>query len=217
METRFEKQQRAEALREAIKGEGISGGMSGLKEFLGFFAREGFSPERFADTLTELLPDNHDHIEAALNALVGRDGLNLTKRREEFLGDKNMSYRTLMRHEQEGIELIVKYMDIADDQLQRARELAHEEDEARDVDIAVLRGRIARLEVIVGRLFESLVESHHGLSMLGVYSEPDVKTNIDGFRRELMEAVDEHGDRLIKHVKDMPARKDVKFTVKDED
>lgn len=217
MELMNEKHQRVEALREAIKGEGIEGGPEGLKEFLGAFAREGFSPERFARAVVELLPENHDHIEAALNALMGHDGLNLTKRREEFLGNKDMSYRTLMRHEQEGLELIVKYMDIADDQLQRARELAHEEDEARDVDIAVLRGRIARLEVIVGRLFESLVAAHHGLSMLGVYSEPDVRKNVDGFRRELMEAVDEHGDRLIKHVKDMPALKDVKFTVRDED
>lgn len=115
---------------------------------------DGVEPDSRWDVLTgafQLMPES-PFTDALLNALFAQDGNpNLTDRRNNFLKEKgNVTYRTLIRHEHEGAELYVKYLEIA----KRFIDKVSAEDDAldeEDPDVAVLRERVTALEEAVKR------------------------------------------------------------------
>ena len=87
---------------------------------------------------------------ALLNAWESRDDMNLSERRMDYAEQHgSISTRTLIRHEQEGAELLVKYFDLVEAQYLREQEEAASDDAARDADMEVLRRRLKKLEVAV--------------------------------------------------------------------
>ena len=173
---------RVEAIREMCKGEGLSReggrGEETLLESLG----EGYDRKDFLgvmDLLEDLLPGDNVYIEAFMNALWGRDGLNLTQRREDFLTKNgSISARTLMRYEQEGIDLFVKCLELAEDQFERRRELEEDEDTARDIDIQVLRERVSKLEKQVSDLVSFVVQVGTQMKFQEDYGVSDAVDNL---------------------------------------
>lgn len=141
------RRKRIDALRELCKGEGITDNKP-LAEALGYEA------DKFKDVLAvimEVLPNKNIYFEAFWNALGADEGKNLTLRRGDFLAANPdvKSARTLMRYEQEGVELFVKCVELAEEQLERRKVLDEEEEEARDIDIQVLRERVSKLEEVL--------------------------------------------------------------------
>jgi hypothetical protein len=150
---------RSEALREACRGAGIGyyddAGDEALEKLMVAF---GYADKgEFAallDSTFEAAGDNQ-FIAALGNAFAYRDGMDLTRRRERYLTtNPGISARTLMRYEQEGIELLVRQIELAEETIQRQREFEESEDQARDMDLAALRQRVNDLEVVVRQLLE---------------------------------------------------------------
>jgi hypothetical protein len=97
-------------------------------------------------------------VQAYANAFEGRrEGesgpwLNLTERRTSYLRENpSVSYRTLIRHEAEGAEVIARYVDAA---LRVLAEEKREPDasEGLEIDLELLRQRVADLEATLGIL-----------------------------------------------------------------
>lgn len=101
------------------------------------------------------------------NAYEGRDGMNLTERRMDFAERHgSISTRTLIRHEQEGAELFVKYFDVVEAQYLKEREEEAGEDAARDADLEVMRRRLKKLED--GALLSRVADLEHIVQYQGI-------------------------------------------------
>lgn len=116
---------------------------------------DGVPSDRWNDILEtafDLMPET-PYTTALQNAFFANDeGENLTDRRNRYLKEQgNVTYRTLIRHEQEGAELYLKYLDIAKRFMEKAADGERIDDED-DPDMAVLRSRVSGLEKAVDRL-----------------------------------------------------------------
>lgn len=147
---------------------------------------DGVRPETFVEKETELrslVDANADQIrrmfdraaeamtpgkykDAFLNALWAREDMNLTERRTEFLAKEgDITYRTLVRHEQEGAEVFLKFLEAEARSSSSPYRLEEEEDDL-NVDLQALRIRVARLESIITVLHDSLYEANNMISHL---------------------------------------------------
>ena len=151
-----------------------------------------FTTEQWDDALEsafELMPES-PYTAAIGNALASQEGKpNLTERRMKFLKEHGgMTYRTLVRHEQEGAELLVKYLDLVKSLSKKDWSTPVEET---DPDIELLRQRIVDVEEalesyrseIAGQ-FEQL---HSTMADLKRKLEEPVASDDSDLRREVEE------------------------------
>lgn len=139
---------RVELIRDLCTGEGLMDEMyvSRADDFKVFGDYDVETMAHLFETTAEMLPEN-PYTLALMNAIMPSDGKNLTERRLDFAEKHGtISSRTLIRHEQEGAELFVKFFDIAEGQFLRMKEEEESEDAARDADLEVMRRRLKKLE-----------------------------------------------------------------------
>lgn len=141
---------RVELIRELCAGEGANTKARWVERKSDLKALFGDYED---DLLTDLIDAAFDAMPkspfkaALVNAWEAKDGKNLTERRTDFLEENgSISYRTLIRHEQEGAELLVKYFDLVEAQYLKEQEEEASEDAARDADLEVMRRRLTKLE-----------------------------------------------------------------------
>lgn len=117
--------------------------------------------------------------DAFLNALWGRDRMNLTERRTDYITKKgDVTYRTLINREQEGAEIFLKFLEAE----ARSRKVLHwTPDEADDEDgpvspsdVEALRRRVTELESVVYLLDGVIRNAYYSLSDL-MRQNPDKK------------------------------------------
>lgn len=173
---------RVELIRDLCKGEGFDDELAveradDLRVFGDYDLAVFFEILGRADSAMPESP-----FKAALgNALANQgNGKNLTERRNDFLeANGAISYRTLIRHEQEGAELLVKYFDLAESQYLKEQEEEASEDAARDADLEVMRRRLKKLED--GALLSRVADLEHIVQYQGIV--------IDAMTRHLIKNV----------------------------
>ena len=143
---------RVELIRDLCTGEGVTEGsfVERRNEITAAFGDYDVDTlEDLFDQTVETMPDS-PYKDALLNAWRPVDGKNLTERRTDYAERVgSVSTRTLIRHEQEGAELFVKFFDIVEGQYKRLKKEEESDDAARDADIEVLRRRVSDLERLV--------------------------------------------------------------------
>lgn len=156
--------------------------------------------------------------DAFLNALWARDYKNLTDRRTEFLSkDGDITYRTLVRHEQEGAEVFLKFLE-AEVRSSSSAYVVEEVEDDYNVDLEAMRMRIARLESVVWVLTEQLWKVSTAVEFLA-----DGKQG-DAYHKDFIEDAekfkygkDANGRTLRDHIRDMPAWLDLNLRLKQEE
>lgn len=140
---------RVELIRDLCTGEGLTDDLfvSRAEDFKVFGDYDVETMKKLFSSTADMLPENPFTL-ALMNALEpSDDGKNLTERRLDYAEKHGtISSRTLIRHEQEGAELFVKFFDIAEGQYIRLKEEEESEDAARDADLEVMRRRLKKLE-----------------------------------------------------------------------
>ncbi|MDQ0869066.1 hypothetical protein QFZ70_001539 [Arthrobacter sp. V1I9] len=92
------------------------------------------------------LPPDSKYKETLRNALgLGGDGLNLTERRNRFCKQKNVSYRTLIRHEEVGAQILAGSLFINHDELLDKKETLEQRVERLEKLVEELQGQVATL------------------------------------------------------------------------
>lgn len=139
---------RVELIRDLCTGTGFTDEVfvTRAEDFKVFGDYEPEVMEYLFDSTAETLPES-PYTMALLNALTPSGGKNLSERRLDFAEKHGtISSRTLIRHEQEGAGLFVKFFDIVEAQYLRMKEEEESEDAARDADLEVMRRRLKKLE-----------------------------------------------------------------------
>lgn len=140
---------RVELIRDLCTGQGLTDELfvTRAEDFRVFGDYDVEVIEKLFASTADMLPENPFTL-ALMNALQpSDDGKNLTERRLDYAEKHGtISSRTLIRHEQEGAELFVKFFDIAESQYLRLKEEEESEDAARDADLEVMRRRLKKIE-----------------------------------------------------------------------
>lgn len=155
-ELEAQRARRVAALRELCQGEGVDGNdeEAVVSRIADALELEKSQVRPMFSDLEDMMPNDNPFLGAFFNALFSHgDGQNLTARRQAYLTDNpSISARTLMRYEVEGAELFVRHVETVEDFRRRQQEAEAAEDAVRDLDIAVLRERLDKLEARVAEL-----------------------------------------------------------------
>lgn len=156
-------------------------------------AAEGMTPGKYKD--------------AFLNALWARGGKNLTERRTEFLAKQgDITYRTLIRHEQEGAEIFLKFLDAQVRSEASDYRRFDDDDDDFNVDLEAMRIRVTRLESVVQLMAEALSNANSVIDDL-IQGTTKNSSFVDEFEKRYRDynwGVDRNNKSLLDHLQDMP-------------
>lgn len=195
---------RVELIRDLCTGEGVTEAVyaSRIDEIKAAFGDYDLDTlEELFDQTMETMPDS-PYKDALVNAWRPAGGMNLTERRTDYaerIG--SVSTRTLIRHEQEGAELFVKFYDIVEGQYRRLKEEEESDDAARDADIEVLRRRVNDLEQLVLILMGSV-----GSINATITEQIEGKGDGSQYRLPMETWFDQHNDMFYELVRKMAGR-----------
>ncbi|BAS17650.1 hypothetical protein AHiyo8_59530 [Arthrobacter sp. Hiyo8] len=164
--------------------------------------------ERAAEAMTR-----GKYKDAFLNALWARDHKNLTDRRTEFLAKAgDITYRTLVRHEQEGAEVFLKFLEAEARSSSSPYRIDEDEDDV-NVDLQALRIRVAKLEAIMSTMHKVLTDANSLLYHVAIDNvDQDAVKRFLKVTSDYNAGADRNGDTMIDHIYGMPGYENLDFS-----